>query len=119
MAWRACDCVWGGGVCAGVKNAFRKLIIAERERTNLPAPLPLPLPVASRLCALFQETVLDHLRDKLEGALQHIQVDQEEGQGQEQASTSSPGRGITSPGGGALTSLVVVGGVASNQQLRR
>ena len=91
---------------SGVKNAFRRLALLEQQQlgpgpreppVSQPLTVPLlPVQSAERLCALFQEVVLDHVRDKLSHALGSPAVRQERLQG-----------------------LVVVGGVASNRMLRR
>ena len=99
---------------SGIKNGFRRLIQQElREHSDRLShdgtgagllPLShdgtgaglLPLEITEQLCALFQEVAADHIRDKLYHALNTPTVLRE-----------------------SLQGIVVVGGVASNQLLRR
>jgi len=96
---------------AGLKNQFRITVCKVREEaglapdgTNAPArqgerapePLVLPRDVQADLCASFQHTAFGHVEDRLHRALDY--VDEE---------------------GLNVRSLVVVGGVASNKELRR
>ena len=109
---------------SGVKNAFRKLIAAEMRHvtsavdregvagTDNDNGVELPLSVVARVCALFQETVFDHLRDKLESVLGRIERQHHDGA--TAAATAAAGGAA-----GGITGIVVVGGVASNQELRR
>jgi N6-L-threonylcarbamoyladenine synthase len=96
---------------AGLKNQFRMSVKVAREAAGLstedtnaparqgetaPAPVVLPEDVQADLCASFQATAFAHVEDRLHRALDY--VDEE---------------------GLSVQSLVVVGGVAANQELRR
>jgi N6-L-threonylcarbamoyladenine synthase len=106
QATQSCDFSY-----AGLKNQFRIAVSKARVEagltphgTNAPArqgesvpePLVLPRNVQADLCASFQHTAFAHVEDRLHRALDY--VDEE---------------------GLDVRSLVVVGGVASNKELRR
>ena len=86
-----------------MKNAFRRLINAEMKKQSTELELPLlPVETVGRICGVFQEVVFDHIRDKLDRAISRHQ--------RAASQSASPSR---------VRGLVVVGGVASNQKLRR
>ena len=96
---------------AGLKNAFRLTVQSARRSegldvdvTNAPASqgeqitgtVVLPEKVQADLCASFQHTAFAHVEDRLTRALDYVEKE-----------------------GISIESLVVVGGVASNLELRR
>jgi N6-L-threonylcarbamoyladenine synthase len=96
---------------AGLKNAFRITVKGAREAAGLdiestnaparqgeqaPAPIVLPNEVKADLCASFQHIAFEHVEDRLHRAMDYIDDE-----------------------GLDIRSLVVVGGVAANSELRR
>jgi len=109
---------------SGLKNSFRMAVGRARlERglcaagTNAPSQqmqqvadndvVALPADVAANLCYAFQDIAFAHVEDRVQKALDWLS--------QSRLSPPSP----SSSTDGACTSLVVVGGVAANKQLRQ
>jgi N6-L-threonylcarbamoyladenine synthase len=91
------------GLCAAGTNAPSQQMqqVADNDVVALPAD------VAANLCYAFQDIAFAHVEDRVQKALDWL--------AQSRLSPPSP----SSSTDGACTSLVVVGGVAANKQLRQ